>query len=227
MWQTSAVDDSTQQVDRRERLANTADARIFRTRTKLADALLSELRDDSKAISVGSVAARASVGRSTFYTHFATLDELVCYAVDLLFDGFGPDDLVSRRSAASSTRDGARAGFEDFLDRIEMRGRDLLKSRAPTVRVVVHERFAARFASNLQGVLVAEQLATGREWILAEYVAGGVTRVLVAWATGVGELDRFQAIDYIMDFMPSQIIEGTIAPPAESTSPREVPNLDD
>jgi AcrR family transcriptional regulator len=58
-------------------LPGTSDARAKRTRERLSWALVDLVREkDYDAISVQEVAARAQVGRSTFYAHFRDKDDL-------------------------------------------------------------------------------------------------------------------------------------------------------
>jgi AcrR family transcriptional regulator len=60
------------------------DRRVQRTKCRLKDALLALIRQRGyERITVHDIARKAEVGRSTFYSHFDSKDEL-------LFDGFGP-----------------------------------------------------------------------------------------------------------------------------------------
>ena len=54
------------------------DRRVMRTRTTLYDALVDLIRErDYDAITVHDILARANIGRSTFYAHFKSKDELL------------------------------------------------------------------------------------------------------------------------------------------------------
>lgn len=79
------------------------DRRVVRTRRTLRDALIGLIHEKGwDAISVQDICARADVGRSTFYTHFADKEEL-------LLAGF--DDLKQylRAEAASGPGRGGRS----------------------------------------------------------------------------------------------------------------------
>ncbi len=82
------------------------DRRVARSKRRLKEALLALIEErDYEAISVGDIARRADVGRSTFYVHFTSKEEL-------LFDGF-EQALVAL--AAHEPRRGSRGGFRFSL----------------------------------------------------------------------------------------------------------------
>lgn len=61
------------------------DRRIARTRTALYDALVALIGErDYDAIRIDDILERANVGRSTFYTHFKSKDELLARSLDRL-----------------------------------------------------------------------------------------------------------------------------------------------
>jgi len=63
----------------------TINRRIARARTALYDALVALIRErDYDAIRVEDILDRANVGRSTFYTHFKSKDELLARSLDRL-----------------------------------------------------------------------------------------------------------------------------------------------
>ncbi len=70
-----------------ERAGKPIDRRILRSRQKLCDALLAELRDGHKLedLSVSTVAARADLTRKTFYAHFHAPDDVVRHVAASLF----------------------------------------------------------------------------------------------------------------------------------------------
>ena len=75
----------------------TIDRRVARTRTLLHDALLSLLCTKSyDAITVEDLCTKAKIGRSTFYAHYASKDELLRARLKHLHD-----TLLERRRAAA------------------------------------------------------------------------------------------------------------------------------
>lgn len=63
------------------------DRRILRSRQKLCNALLAELREGQRLenLSVSTIALRAGLTRKTFYAHFHSLDDVVHQIADSLF----------------------------------------------------------------------------------------------------------------------------------------------
>jgi AcrR family transcriptional regulator len=65
------------------------DRRINRTRNLLRDALIELILENSyDAVSVQDIAARADVGRATFYLHYRDKDELLLECVDAIVAAF-------------------------------------------------------------------------------------------------------------------------------------------
>jgi AcrR family transcriptional regulator len=63
------------------------DRRVFRTRNALYDALVSLiLRQDFSTITVQDILEEADVGRSTFYSHFTSREDLLTRSLDRLRD---------------------------------------------------------------------------------------------------------------------------------------------
>jgi AcrR family transcriptional regulator len=82
------------------------DRRVARSKRRLKEALLALIDErDYEAITVGDITRRADVGRSTFYVHFTSKE-------DLLFDGFEAALLALARQ---ETPRGSRSEFRFSL----------------------------------------------------------------------------------------------------------------
>src|SRR5260221_13091551 len=78
---------------------NVVDRRIHRTRTMLQRALISLIQKDSyEAITIQDICDAANVGRSTFYAHFTSKDDLKRSGLDHL-----RKQLVDRQKEALAT----------------------------------------------------------------------------------------------------------------------------
>src|SRR5215831_18398267 len=81
------------------------DARVMRTRAALRDALISLMAERGwDAIHIRDICARANVGRSTFYTHFADQE-------DLLLSGYEDLRRLLRASCSEARFQGRPFGF--------------------------------------------------------------------------------------------------------------------
>lgn len=89
------------------------DRRVARTRTALYDALVALIRaKDYAAITVEDILAEANVGRSTFYAHFTSKDDLLQRSLERLRDLLVGVQQGSGHGADGSNWDPARALFE-------------------------------------------------------------------------------------------------------------------
>jgi AcrR family transcriptional regulator len=97
------------------------DRRVRRTRGRLKEALLElidEVEGDYDAITIEDITERADVGRSTFYSHFTSKEDLLFSGFDhwlLSLTGMTPDGRV-----ADETQGGAEDG-SDGEDRFRFR----------------------------------------------------------------------------------------------------------
>ncbi|MEP9390353.1 helix-turn-helix domain-containing protein [Mesorhizobium sp. KR9-304] len=93
------------------------DRRVARTRTALYDALVRLIRDrDYDAISVEDILREANVGRSTFYAHFTSKDDLLKNSLErlktLLVATRDQHRLATQEGAQTEAWDASRALFE-------------------------------------------------------------------------------------------------------------------
>ncbi|MFN7147097.1 MAG: TetR/AcrR family transcriptional regulator [Myxococcota bacterium] len=150
------------------------DRRVARTRRTLREALLALTYERGwEQVSVQDVCARADVGRSTFYAHFADKEEL-------LTSGF--QDLRSALRARAGEADGRPlASVHALLAHLDENRRLHRALVGERVGRVVHARFR-----RLLHDIVAEDLAAlvpdpRRRDHAVRYVAGGLYELLVAW----------------------------------------------
>lgn len=121
------------------------DRRVRRTRTALYDALVRLIRQgDFDQITVDDILAEADVGRSTFYAHFRSKDDLLARSLERLRDellaaqaqaGRGPPSLAFFRHVAAYADVQAALGpgrgaviVRDAIDEVVLR---LLRSSRP------------------------------------------------------------------------------------------------
>jgi AcrR family transcriptional regulator len=161
----------------------TIDRRVARTRTLLHNALLSSLRSKNyDAITVEDLCAKAKIGRSTFYTHYTSKDDLLRARLAHLRDA-----LIERRRAAA-TGHAARQGlafsalmFEHAYEHVHLH-RHLLGNRGGSI--------AFAMIRDMLAELVREEIAPagraargdalGEDFSIA-YIVGAFMAVMDWW----------------------------------------------
>lgn len=190
-------------TSRRVALAATGDARAHSTRRRLADALRELLAEDAGEPSVVAIASRAGVGRSTFYTHFATVDDLVVFVVDEILEALSPID-VRRRSTQELSRDEiTRLGLDELIENLTAE-RDVLLYATRTSEPVVRDRLVAELAHSLEGTIHTEApgLTGPRLRLSTEFVAAGLMHVALGWIAEPGSASREDVIESLFGILP-------------------------
>lgn len=156
----------------------TADRRTQRTRRALRDALLSLLLEKSwDELSVQDLCARADIGRSTFYLHFPSKEELLSGSLDDLRSA-----LKASAEAGAKVRAAPPLGFvRGLLDHLHEQ-RQLCRSifgrrSAHSVQVRFREMVAKLVADDL----VALAPAGWQREATTHYLAGALVEMLAWW----------------------------------------------
>jgi AcrR family transcriptional regulator len=157
------------------------DRRVQRTRRQLRDALVSLILERGwDRVSVQEVCARADVGRSTFYVHFADKEEL-------LLSGF--DELHASLNAVRL----ARAGAFQFIDDLVAHAMENRRLHSAIIGRKSGQHAMRRFRDVVLRLVEAELTSLGLELPsrsgVARYISGGFVELMSAW------LDRPASID--------------------------------
>ncbi|WP_420366079.1 hypothetical protein AAEP80_04260 [Curtobacterium sp. L3-7] len=195
---------SAAQGNRRRELAATDDPRAARTRDRLV-AALDALLEAGEAVSVAAVCTRAGVGRSTFYTHFATVGDVVVYVVDTMFDEIGPRD-VSRRTGQVMARAAiTRTGLEELLAAFRLHRRYLLYAVSAPATERVREHLVEEMSASLRRTILTERPDASDEFLdtAGEYIAGGVLSVLLGWLESPRGRSDDDIVDTVAQLLPS------------------------
>lgn len=163
------------------RNTTTGDRRTLRTRRALRDALLALLLEKSwDELSVQDICARADIGRSTFYLHFPSKEELLIGSLDDLRAA------LNASADASSTNKTPRplAFLRGLLDHLQEQ-RQLCRSifgrrSAHTVQVRFRELVTKLVADDL----AAFAPANWQREAAAHYLAGALVEMLAWWIDG-------------------------------------------
>lgn len=157
---------------------DSSDPRALRTRRKLVDAFHAAVADaDPAAMSVASLTRAAGVNRTSFYSHFASPEDLAIHALSDLLDVVGDADILMPAQEAS------RRALEDIVgfvhERRDSYARVLGPGAAPRLLMAVTEAFTERTVASLERVGTCPPGADVR--VTARFLAGGVLGVIGAW----------------------------------------------
>lgn len=159
------------------------DRRIARTRAGLQHALIALILEKSyEAITVDEICARANVGRSTFYLHYASKDALKRSGFEHLRQELAARQQQVLDDAGVTDRLGfGLALFEHARDHIDLY-RALVGGKGGTIAIVEIRQMLAEF---IRKEIMAE--STGRTDravppdLVVEYLVGAYVSVLTWW----------------------------------------------
>lgn len=154
---------------------NSSDRRVVRTRSSLHQALVRLVHEKPyDTISVGDIAARANVGRTTFYMHFNGKDELLASAVEEMLRSLRPAGEGMERIVGF-----ARPVFEHIHGARSAHG----SMASASTQARVHDRLRKALTAAIEGEVSA--LCTGpAASVLPDYVAATFLLVLERWSAG-------------------------------------------
>jgi len=157
---------------------DSSDPRALRTRRKLVDAFHAAVTDaDPAAMSVASLTRAAGVNRTSFYSHFASPEDLAIHALSDLLDVIGDADILMPAQEAS------RRALEDIVgfvhERRDSYARVLGPGAAPRLLRAVTEAFTERTVASLERISTRPPGADLR--VTARFLAGGVLGVIGTW----------------------------------------------
>ena len=161
----------------------TIDRRVTRTRTVLHNALLSLLRGKSyDAITVEDLCSKAKIGRSTFYAHYPSKDDLLRARLTHLRDA-----LIERRRAAAKEHP-ARTGllfsrimFDHAYEHVHLH-RHLLGNRGGSIAFAMIQAMLAELVR--EEIAPAGRTASGDalfEDFTTAYIVGAFMAVMDWW----------------------------------------------
>jgi AcrR family transcriptional regulator len=158
--------------------SNLTDRRTRRTRRALADALLSLLPERGwDELSVQDICQRADVGRSTFYAHFRSKEELLTGSLDELRQSLHERMLQASDDPAASPL-GFVGGLIDHVREQRKLSRAIFGRRSGHV---VQMRFREMVA-RLVGESLARVAPPGwRRDAATHYIAGALVELLAWW----------------------------------------------
>jgi AcrR family transcriptional regulator len=198
----------TGQEGRRQQLAGASDPRVARTRERII-ASCRDLLDSGRPVTVAAICTRAKVGRSTFYTHFATVGDVAVAAVDRLFDGLITDD-IERRTASTLRRPViVRVGLHHLLRAVLEERAFFLYALAAPATERVRERFVSDLAASMRTMIRMERPDASEAFhrTAAAFTANGAVGALLDWVADPAGRSEEEMIDILSELLPPWLME--------------------
>lgn len=164
-------------------VAKPIDRRILRSRQKLCNALLDELKDGEQleALSVSTIATRAGVTRKTFYAHFQSPDDVVRQIAANLFQraiSQVEDEVLTLPVADSRLGVSILSHLADDMATIA-----LLATRCPSAVFLEPAGEAiAELLHRIVGVNALPPLETHVHDYVAQIIGGAFRGAIIVWA---------------------------------------------
>ena len=193
--------------DRRRTLATVSDPRVDATRARLIDAITTAAEEENDAISVTAICRAASVGRSTFYTHFATVEEVALAAIEGAFASPAPGIVTQRTAHDDSAEAVTRNGFAAVVDNLD-RSRALVQFMIRSgSRAAMQDWLTDRVADVVEPILRAARPETTPDELrtLSLWMAAGTVRVAIDWVE-TSRVSADELIEHMMLTQPEWII---------------------
>lgn len=204
MYDSVVHDDGTPTQALRRTLDRSSDPRVTRTRAAIADAV-HELSRQGEEITVAAIVRAAGISRASFYSHYASLDQLALALHQEAFATISELYAKEARDSAAALRDAQRRLVAHF---VENRGlsaavaalpvsKDMYLSGVRALAAVIEE-WLAREVTIPAGLDVEPT---------ARYIAGAAYGLIDAWLTGELEMTDDALIDHLTRLLPPGIGE--------------------
>ncbi|MGQ7349231.1 TetR/AcrR family transcriptional regulator [Quadrisphaera oryzae] len=194
------------QEARRLDLRSADDAQVQETRRRLVAAYRRAAAEQLPRPSVTWLCEAAGVARSTYYTHFATVDDLAVHAITEPFAVVSQLDVEQRSAHRGDRRSISRTGLAHTIEALG-RSRDVLAYAIGVgSRSAVLERLIAQFAAFTRPSVDTEfeDLDDDAREVVTQFVSAGAAHVILRWMdSGDQPLEDF--IDHLVDVLPARL----------------------
>ena len=161
-----------------------SDRRILKTRLALRDALMSLLAEQGwDDISIRKICDRANVGRSTFYLHFASKDDLLSESLDDLRDA------LTGATATGVAQQRPFAFLRGLLAHMEENRRVFRNVIGRRSGFGVERRFRETVVQLIELDLLHGNLSGIQRSMQARFLAGGIVDMMAWWVDAPDALD--------------------------------------
>lgn len=169
-----------------------ADRRIQRTRELLRSSMVSLIKERGfEALTVQDIIDRANVGRSTFYAHFKSKEDLLKGGVEMVRSTLKRAQLRSRAGSGSSRERLFAFAHELFVHAEQHREvfAAMVGKRSGTVfQHHLHRMLADVVREDVDLLIARKRSDAVRIEATVQFVAGGLLGLLIAWRDDMARL---------------------------------------
>lgn len=172
-----------------------------------------DILESGQPVTVASISRKAGVGRSTFYTHFSSTDEVIGALVDQMFDDLGMQDEAWRNDPSRLRSEITRIGLASLIEvirsaRTYLAGAAAGSAGAGTTRV--RERLTEVMEASLRSTILAERPNADEGYLktVAAFIAGGVLGTVLGWFEDPRGRTEPQIIETLYEMLPDWLTEG-------------------
>lgn len=188
---------------------SSTDPRAERTRHEIFSAVERLAAGRTASVSVTDIVQAAGISRSSFYAHFASLDELVTALLNAQFEQIGWSGIELRREDCITGAHAARIGYRRLIAHMVEHYPLYSTVLALPVARSAYDRIVEAYARQLlETVVTVSYLPAG---VAAEtvttYVAGGVLTVISSWMRGDLDASDDELVEQLVDMLPSWLVE--------------------
>jgi AcrR family transcriptional regulator len=179
------------------------DPRVARTRQAILDAVESLAAGD-EPITVAAIVRTAGIGRSSFYTHFAGIDELAVTVLSGVFQAIGLEDVELRRHRIVSGAEAARVAQVRLVNHL-VQHRVLYASMLalPFTSAVFTQAVEGYAAQVRATIALLPQIPHGLSAdAVAIYTASGSLGLLAHWIRSDNPVPADVLVDQLMSLLP-------------------------
>jgi AcrR family transcriptional regulator len=193
--------------------AEREDRRIQRTRLMLRTAMVTLIRERGfEALTVQDIIDRADVGRSTFYAHFKSKEDLLKGAVDMMRTTLRQ---FQRRTIANSTRPEdrmfafSRELFEHAAQHLDVFAAMVGKHSGTVFQHHLHHMLAELVREDVEVLAAGRRTDEGQVEAAVQFITGGLMGLLVTWLNGMSRVSA-AALDERFRLMAIPVVEATL-----------------
>lgn len=197
---------TTPQQQRREAL-RAMDEQALAARRGIVAAFHDAARQGLPRPSVTAICRAAGVARSTFYTHFAAVDDLAMASIGEVFADASAIDVRERHAEHPDRAEITRAGLERVLAALEQSRALLDYAVRIGSRALVLEQLVAQFSAFTRETIDAEyaHLDEGARALANEFVSAATAHALLRWLGDPAGVPREALLDQLVGLLPARL----------------------